>query len=196
MVLREYPRLQFKRDLFLNMEQIYAVFNTANDYMITELPKLQHGDHIKLIFSSKRLENILNVYLNELLELNIQTIEVIKKFFKGMATGGDGLGEDDLIKKFDSFYDTELFKIEFDFEEMKKTHVFQDGVKIAKRIQDFSREFEEMQKQYELGLEKPEYNIENHISLLDSVTKPGENDEECLSTKELTNLTSLPVSNL
>lgn len=71
MVLREFPRLQFKRDIFLSMEQLYAVFNTANDYMIQELPKLQHGDHIKLIFSSKRLENILNVYLNELLELNI-----------------------------------------------------------------------------------------------------------------------------
>lgn len=74
--------------------------------MINELPKLQHGDPVRLIFSSKRLENILNVYLNELLELNIQTIEVLKKFFRGVASGKDGSADEDLIRKFEAYFDT------------------------------------------------------------------------------------------
>lgn len=195
MVLREFPRLQFKRDIFLSMEQLYAVFNTANDYMIQELPKLQHGDHIKLIFSSKRLENILNVYLNELLELNIQTIEVIKKFFKGVASDKNGSGDEEMIKNFETFYDTELFRIEYEFEEMKKSHVFKDGKKISQRIKDFSKEFEEMQIAIEKDFDlKPKKNL--HISLIASTTKDAGSTEDVVSSLPLTNLTSLPVSNL
>lgn len=206
MVLREFPRLKFKRDLFLNAEQLYSVLQAANSYMINELPKLQHGDPVRLIFSSKRLENILNVYLNELLELNIQTIEVLKKFFRGVASGKDGSADEDLIRKFEAYFDTQLFQIEFQFEEMKKTHVFQDGVKIARRIQDFGREFEEIQRHLEEALQdeksienenSKQYSMlesaQNHISLVDSLTKLK--GEECISTRELTNLTSLPISN-
>ena len=114
--------------------------------MIEELHNLQHGDHLKLIYSSRRLEHILNVYLNELLELNIQTIELIKSFFRNIATGRTGETQEELIKNFDNFFDTELLRIEFESEELKKTHVFKDGRKIAKRIEDFGKEFEQVQR--------------------------------------------------
>jgi hypothetical protein len=163
--------------------------------MIQELPNLQHGDHVKLIFSSKRLEHILNVYLNELLELNIQTMEVIKKFFKGVASGKDGIGDENLIKKFETFYDSELFRIDYEFEEMKKSHVFTDGVKIADRIKNFSKEFEEIQKTIE-GNQDHDLAKNLPISILGSASKDAINDDfvQELSTKEITNFASIPPS--
>jgi len=86
MVLRDFPRLEFKRDLFLSFEQVYNILAVTNEFMIGKIPSLNRKDNMTIIFSSKRLENILKVYLNEILELNIQTVEVIKKFFKGIGS--------------------------------------------------------------------------------------------------------------
>ena len=71
MVLRDFPRLEFKRDLFLSFEQVYNILVVSNEFMIGKIPNLNYRDNMGIIFSSKRLENILKVYLNEILELNI-----------------------------------------------------------------------------------------------------------------------------
>lgn len=95
-----------------------------------------------IIFSSKRLENILKVYLNEVLELNIQTIEVLKKFFRGIGQENSEKQDVEFQTMFDDFFDTELFKLELENQELKRLHVVSEGELLSKRIREFGQEFE------------------------------------------------------
>lgn len=142
MVLRDFTRLEFKRDLFLSFDQVYNILAVTNQFMISKIPGLNHRDNMAIIFSSKRLENILKVYLNEVLELNIQTIEVLKKFFRGIGQENSEKQDVEFQTMFDDFFDTELFKLELENQELKRLHVVSEGELLSKRIREFGQEFE------------------------------------------------------